>query len=101
MTVSGSSERLQEFSPAQYIAPYLLLVVGYAGARNASWGERPVVFCVFAVAAALGVVLAVTRLRCMWNIHQRQTVPAWTRFLGLLLALYGLYVVYSVSDGLT
>ncbi|CAL9673601.1 hypothetical protein SUDANB15_07594 (plasmid) [Streptomyces sp. enrichment culture] len=100
MTDTGSSERVREFSPAQYIAPYLLLIIGNAGVQNAPISDRPVLFWVFTAIAALGAVSAVVRLRRMWNTHQRQTLPAWTRFLGLLLALYGLYVVYRVINGM-
>ncbi|GGR59361.1 hypothetical protein [Streptomyces griseomycini] len=100
MTDTGSSERVREFSPAQYIAPYLLLIIGNAGVQNAPISDRPVLFWVFTAIAALGAVSAVVRLRRMWNTHQRQTLPAWTRFLGLLLALYGLYVVYCVINGM-
>ncbi|MGC2997890.1 hypothetical protein ACPF8X_05650 [Streptomyces sp. G35A] len=101
MTDSGSSERVREFNPAQYIAPYLLLVIGNAGVQNAPVSERPVLFRVFTAIAALGTVSAVVRLRRMWNTRRRRTLPAWTRFLGLLLALYGLYVVYCVINGMT
>lgn len=100
MTDTGSSERVREFSPAQYIAPYLLLIIGNAGVQNAPMNDRPVLFWVFTAIAALGAVSAVVRLRRMWNTHQRRILPAWTRFLGLLLALYGLYVVYRVINGM-
>ncbi|MGW0537922.1 hypothetical protein [Streptomyces sp. NPDC003032] len=49
---------------------------------------------------ALGAVSAVVRLRRMWNTHQRRALPAWTRFLGLLLALYEVYVLYCVSNSM-
>ncbi|MGC2997241.1 hypothetical protein ACPF8X_02240 [Streptomyces sp. G35A] len=101
MIESGRSETVREFSPAQYIAPYLLLVIGNAGVQNAPMNDRPVLFWVFTAIAALGTVSAVVRLRRMWNTHQRRTLPPWTRFLGLLLALYGLYVVYCVINGMT
>jgi hypothetical protein len=55
---------------------------------------------VFTAITALGAVSAVVRLRRMWHTHQRRTLPAWTRFLGALLALYGLYVAYCVIDGM-
>lgn len=100
MIDSGSSERVREFSPAQYIAPYLLLIVGNAGVQKAPVSDRPVLFWVFTAIAALGALSAVVRLRRMWNTHQRRTLPAWTRFLGVLLALYGLYVVYRVINGM-
>ncbi|CAL9672350.1 hypothetical protein SUDANB176_07495 (plasmid) [Streptomyces sp. enrichment culture] len=100
MIDSGSPERVREFSPAQYIAPYLLLIIGNAGVQNAPASDRPVLFWVFTAIAALGTVSAVVRLRRMWNTHQRRALPAWTRFLGLLLALYGLYVVYCVVTGM-
>ncbi|MFI9822306.1 hypothetical protein ACIHFC_17830 [Streptomyces sp. NPDC052013] len=96
MTETGSPEQVREFSPAQYIAPYLLLIVGNAGVQNASSSERPVLFWVFTAIAALGALSAVVRLRRMGNTHRRRTLPVWTRFLGLLLALYGLYVAYRV-----
>jgi len=99
MTESDSSERVQEFSPARFIAPYLLLIIGNAGVEKAPAGERPVLFWVFTAIAALGVVSTVVRLQHMWNAHQHRTLPAWTRFLGVLLALYGLYVAYSVVNG--
>ncbi|WP_307175864.1 hypothetical protein [Streptomyces africanus] len=57
-------------------------------------------FWVFTAIAALGAVLTVLRLRRMWNTHRRRrTLPSWTRFLGVLLAVYGLYVAYCVADG--
>jgi hypothetical protein len=100
MIDSGSSERVREFSPAQYIAPYLLLIIGNAGVQKAPVSDRPVLFWVFTAIAALGALSAVVRLRRMWNTHQRRTLPAWTRFLGVLLALYGLYVAYRVINGM-
>ncbi|MYS88988.1 MULTISPECIES: hypothetical protein [Streptomyces] len=100
MIDSSSSERVREFSPAQYIAPYLLLIIGNAGVQNAPTSDRPVLFWVFTAIAALGAVSAVVRLKRMWNTHQRRTLPAWTRFLGLLLTLYGLYVAYCIIDGM-
>ncbi|MCT7351246.1 hypothetical protein N4P33_03555 [Streptomyces sp. 15-116A] len=101
MTETGSPEQVREFSPAQYVAPYLLLIIGNAGVQNAPAGERPVLFCLFTAIAALGVLSAVVRLKRMWNTHRRRILPTWTRFLGLLLALYGLYVVYRVIGGIT
>ncbi|WP_030776794.1 hypothetical protein [Streptomyces sp. NRRL S-920] len=100
MIDSASSESVREFTPAQYIAPYLLLIIGNAGVQNAPVSDRPVLFWVFTGIAALGTVSAVVRLRCMWNTHKRRPLPAWTRFLGLLLALYGLYVLYRVINGM-
>lgn len=100
MIDSGNSETVREFSPAQYIAPYLLLIIGNAGVQEAPADDRPGLFWVFTAIAALGAVSAVVRLRRMWNTHQRRTLPAWTRFLGALLAVYGLYVVYRVIDGM-
>lgn len=100
MTDSGNSESVREFNPAQYIAPYLLLVIGNAGVQKAPMSDRPVLFWAFTAIAALGTVSAVVRVRRMWNTHQRRTLPMWTRFLGLLLALYGLYVVYCVINGM-
>ncbi|MFK4071864.1 hypothetical protein [Streptomyces sp. NPDC029674] len=100
MTDSRSSESVREFSPAQYIAPYLLLITGNAGVQNAPANDRPVLFWVFTAIATLGAVSAVVRLRRMWNTHQRRALPSWTRFLGLLLALYGVYVVYRVINGM-
>ncbi|GAA2565477.1 MULTISPECIES: hypothetical protein [Streptomyces] len=100
MPGSGSPEKVREFSPAQYIAPYLLLIVGNAGVRNAPVSDRPALFWVFTAIAALGTVSAVMRLRRMWSTHQRRFLPVWTRFLGLLLALYGLYVAYRVINGM-
>ncbi|GAB2866080.1 hypothetical protein GCM10027074_36940 [Streptomyces deserti] len=99
MIDSGSPERIREFSPAQYIAPYLLLVIANAGVRKVSADDRPVLLWVFAAITALGVASTVVRLRRMWNTHQRHPLPGWTRFLGALLALYGLYVVYCLFDG--
>ncbi|MFH8898482.1 hypothetical protein ACH4HG_19155 [Streptomyces coeruleorubidus] len=90
----------QGFSPAQYIVPYLLLVIGNAGVQKAPASDRPELFWVFTAVAALGDVSAVVRLRRMWDAHQRRALPAWTRFLGVLLALYGLYVAYRVADGI-
>jgi hypothetical protein len=100
MIDSGSPERVREFSPAQYIAPYLLLIIGNAGVQKASVSDRPVLFWVFTAIAVLGALSAVVRLRRMWSTHQRRTLPAWTRFLGVLLALYGLYVAYRVINGM-
>ncbi|GCB47615.1 hypothetical protein [Streptomyces sp. NL15-2K] len=100
MIDSGSSERVREFNPAQYIAPYLLLIIGNAGVQKAPVSDRPMLFWVFTAIAALGALSAVVRLRRMWNTHQRRTLPAWTRFLGVLLALYGLYVAYFVINGM-
>ncbi|MGA5206341.1 hypothetical protein [Streptomyces variegatus] len=100
MIDSGSSETVREFNPAQYIAPYLLLIIGNAGVQRAPANDRPVLFWVFTAITALGAVSAVVRLRRMWHTHQRRTLPAWTRFLGALLALYGLYVAYCVIDGM-
>lgn len=100
MIESGRSETAREFSPAQYIPPYLLLIIGNAGVQKATANDRPVLFWVFTAIAALGTVSAVVRLQRMWNTHQRRTLPAWTRFLGALLAVYGLYVVYRVVDGM-
>ncbi|MFI6857009.1 hypothetical protein [Streptomyces sp. NPDC050416] len=99
MIESGSSERLRGFNPAQYIAPYLLLITGNAGVQKAPASERPVLFWVFMAIAALGAVLTVLQLRRMWNTHRHRALPAWTRFLGVLLALYGLYVAYCVVEG--
>lgn len=101
MTRTGSPEQVREFSPAQYIAPYLLLIIGNAGTRNAPLSERPVLFWVFTATAALGALSAVIRLKRMWITHQRRSLPAWTRFLGLLLALYVLFVAYRVTEGIT
>ncbi|MDQ1018488.1 hypothetical protein [Streptomyces afghaniensis] len=102
MIESGSSERLRDFSPVQYIAPYLLLITGDAGVQKAPATERPALFWVFTSIAALGAALTVLRLRRMWNTHRRRrALPAWTRFLGVLLALYGLYVAYCVADGIS
>lgn len=100
MTDTGSPETVREFTPAQFIAPYLLLVIGNAGVQNASVNDRPVLFWVFAAIAALGTVSAVVRLRRMRSTHQRKALPAWTQFLGVLLALYGLYVAYRVIDSM-
>jgi hypothetical protein len=100
MIDSGSSETVREFSPAQYIAPYLLLIIGNAGVQNTMVNDRPAVFWVFTAIAALGTVSAVVRLQRMGSTHKRRTLPAWTRFLGALLAVYGLYVVYRVIDGM-
>jgi hypothetical protein len=100
MIESGSFEKLRDFSPVQYIAPYLLLITGNAGVQKAPASERPMLFWMFTAIAALGAVLTVLRLRRMWNRHQRRALTAWTRFLGLLLALYGLYVAYCVADGI-
>ncbi|CAL9328498.1 hypothetical protein SUDANB126_00028 [Streptomyces sp. enrichment culture] len=61
---------------------------------------RPVPFWVFTAIAALGAVSAVVRLQHMWNTHQRRALPTRTRFLGLLLALYGVYVVSRVINGM-
>ncbi|MFJ2111551.1 hypothetical protein ACIOEX_06470 [Streptomyces sp. NPDC087850] len=74
-------------------------IVGCEGVgRTVPMADRPVLFCVFAAIAALGVVSASVRVRRMWRAHRRRTLPGWTRFLGGLLALYGLYVVYGVVD---
>ncbi|MBO8193052.1 hypothetical protein ITI46_15455 [Streptomyces oryzae] len=100
MTDSDSSERVQEFSPARYIAPYLLLIIGNAGVEKAPAGDRPVLFWGFTAIAVLGVVSTVVRLQHMWTAHQQRALPAWTRFLGVLLALYGLYVAYCVINGI-
>lgn len=35
----------------------------------------------------------------MVNAHHRRALPGWTRFLGALLVMYGLYVAYCVADG--
>jgi hypothetical protein len=67
---------------------------------RAPTSDRPVLFWMFTVIAALGAAFTVLRLRRMWNTHQRRSLPAWTRFLGVLLALYGLYVAYCVADGI-
>ncbi|MFJ9668182.1 hypothetical protein ACIRPP_26800 [Streptomyces sp. NPDC101219] len=99
MSDSSGSKTVQEFRPAQYTAPYLLLIVGRVGSDNAPFHDRPVLFCLFAAVAALGLVLAVGRLRLMWGAHRDGALPAWTRFLGLLLALYGVYVTYRVVTG--
>ncbi|MEU6681587.1 hypothetical protein [Streptomyces sp. NPDC046832] len=101
MTGTGSPEQVREFSPAQYIAPYLLLIIGNAGLQKAPLSERPVLFWTFTAVAALGALSAVVRLKRMWDTHRRRTLPAWTRFLGLLLSLYGLYVAYRVIAGIT
>ncbi|MFD6172617.1 hypothetical protein [Streptomyces coeruleorubidus] len=100
MIETSSSERLREFGPAQYIAPYLLLVIGNAGVQKAPASDRPVLFWVFTAIAALGAVSAVVRLRRMGDAHRRRALPAWTRFLGVLLALYGLYVASCVAVGI-
>ncbi|MEV5434129.1 hypothetical protein [Streptomyces sp. NPDC052701] len=100
MTNTDSSETVREFSPAQFIAPYLLLIIGNAGVQNASTNDRPVLFWVFTAITALGAASTVVRLRRMRSTHQRKTLPAWTQFLGVLLALYGLYVAYRVIDGM-
>ncbi|MFE1444426.1 hypothetical protein [Streptomyces sp. NPDC058739] len=99
MTDSGS-ERVREFSLTQYLAPYLLLLIGNAGVQNASERGGSVLFWAFTAIAALGAASAVVRLRGMWKTHQRRSLPTWARFLGLLLALLGLYVVYCVIDGM-
>lgn len=101
MTRTARHEQVREFSPAQYIAPYLLLVIGNAGVHKAPPSERPVLFWVFTAVAALGALSTVVRLKRMWRTHQRRTLPAWTHFLGLLLALFGLYVAWCVIDGIT
>ncbi|MFC5632341.1 hypothetical protein [Streptomyces bullii] len=40
------------------------------------------------------------RLRRLWHGHRRRALPAWTWLLGVLLALYGLYVAHRVADGI-
>lgn len=87
------------FSLTQYIAPYLILIIANAGVQKAPAYERPVLFWVFAAIGALGAVSTVVRLRRMWHTHQRHPLPGWTRFLGAVLGLYGLYVAYCVIDG--
>jgi hypothetical protein len=67
---------------------------------RAPTSDRPVLFWMFTVIAALGAAFTVLRLRRMWNTHQRRSLPVWTRILGVLLALYGLYVAYCVADGI-
>ncbi|MFB8243988.1 hypothetical protein ACFC5X_02850 [Streptomyces sp. NPDC055952] len=99
MTRSESAKPVRNFGPAQYIAPYLLLIIGNAGVQHAPASERPFLFWLFTAIAALGALSAGVRINRMWSTHRRRTLPAWTRFLGLLLALYGLYVAYRVIAG--
>ncbi|MER0242320.1 hypothetical protein AAHZ94_09830 [Streptomyces sp. HSW2009] len=99
MTDSAGLKGVREFTATQYVVPYLLLVTGNAGVRNAPVGDRPVLFWVFAAVAVLGAGSTLMRLRRMWATHQHRPLPAWTRFLGLLLALFGAYVGYVVIDG--
>ncbi|QWB24203.1 MULTISPECIES: hypothetical protein [Streptomyces] len=101
MTDSNSLERVRKFGPAHYIAPYLLLILANAGARQATADERPVLSWVFVALGVLGGVLTVARLRQMWHTHRRHPLPAWTRGLGVLLAVYGLYVAYSLTAAVT
>ncbi|QDQ15953.1 hypothetical protein [Streptomyces spectabilis] len=98
MIDSSRPERIREFSPAQYIAPYLLLTVGGAGVQKAPVSDRPVLFWIFTAIVALGALSAAVRLKRMWTTHQRRHLPAWTGLLGLFLALYGLCIAYYVID---
>ncbi|WP_369211061.1 hypothetical protein [Streptomyces flavofungini] len=101
MVESSAPEHVRDFSPAQYIAPYLLLVVANAGLHRAPADDRPVLFWLFAALAALGAASTVVRLRRMWHTHRRHALPAWTRLLGAALAVYGLYVGYTLIHSMT
>ncbi|MEV5982893.1 hypothetical protein [Streptomyces sp. NPDC052114] len=98
MSDSSKTEETRDFSPTQYIAPYLLLIIGNAGVQNAPVSDRPLLFWVFAAIAAIGALSAAVRLKRMCTTHRRHRLPAWTRLLGLFLALYGLYVAYCVIN---
>ncbi|WP_344004161.1 hypothetical protein [Streptomyces thermocarboxydovorans] len=89
------------FSPVQYIVPYLSLVTGNAGVQKTSLDERPMLFWVFTAIAALGMLSTVMELRRMHTAHRRSPLPRWTRFSGLLLALFGAYVVRCVGVGIS
>ncbi|NJP50410.1 cytochrome ubiquinol oxidase subunit I [Streptomyces sp. SBST2-5] len=95
MTHTDTPEQQQEapgFSTAQYIVPCLALVVGDTGVRRTYLAERPLLFWVFTAMVALGVLSAALQLKRLWTVHRRSPLPWWPRFLGLLLALFALYV---------
>ncbi|GAA1432443.1 hypothetical protein GCM10009601_53390 [Streptomyces thermospinosisporus] len=98
-TDSPEQQEAPGFSPVQYVVPYLSLVTGKAGVQKTSLDERPTLFWVFTAIAALGVLSAVVELRRMHTAHRHSPLPRWTRFLGLLLALFGAYVVSCVGVG--
>ncbi|MGX2995867.1 hypothetical protein JNUCC64_16530 [Streptomyces sp. JNUCC 64] len=101
MSESVRSEEVRDaFGPVRLLVPYLLFVVGDAGVRNTAPDDRPVLFWLFEAVVVLAVVVAVTRLRWMTRVHRATALPGWTRSLGVLLALYGLYVLFRAVDGI-
>ncbi|QEU92966.1 cell envelope integrity protein CreD [Streptomyces kanamyceticus] len=102
-TSPAAVDRDSEFNRLRYLVPYILFVIANAGTSRASLSERPIAFWIFAACAVLGVLTTAGCLKSMRNSlgsrSDGQHRPAfWLDFWGILLVLYGLYVILSVLN---